>query len=134
MAESEGDFVVEVRLDHLRVDVADIDRAERFYVEALGLDRIVRYEIDNGVILQLGPGGRPPGVELWCEAGLVPRPSATEHLAFAVDDVHTMVEHVRALGYRVAREPWRIGGETVAFVLDPDEHLVELNDFADRRT
>ncbi|GHA33955.1 MULTISPECIES: VOC family protein [Streptomyces] len=124
--------MVGVRLDHLRVDVKDIDRAERFYSEALGLRRIVRYETENGVILQMGPGGAPPGVELWFESGLEPRPSATEHLAFAVDDVHGLLEHVRALGYEVVREPWQIGDETVAFVRDPDGHLVELNDFAGR--
>ncbi|WP_077058242.1 VOC family protein [Streptomyces sp. MP131-18] len=121
-----------MRLDHLRVDVEDIDRAERFYSEALGLQRIVRYETEKGVILQLGPDGAPPGVELWFEHGLEPRPSATEHLAFAVDDVCGLLERVRALGYEVVREPWRIGDETVAFVRDPDGHLVEFNDFAGR--
>jgi len=93
---------------------------------------IVRYEIDNGVILQMGPDGMPPGVELWFETGLVPCPSKTEHLAFAVDDVPHLVEHVRSLGYQVAKEPWSIGDETVAFVSDPDGHLVELNDFVGR--
>jgi catechol 2,3-dioxygenase-like lactoylglutathione lyase family enzyme len=124
--------VTRVQFDHLRIDVADMDRAERFYAEALGLERIVRYEVENGVILQMGPGGAPPGVELWLEAGLEPRPSKTEHLAFAVEDVHGLVEHVRSLGYEVAREPWQIARETVAFVLDPDGHLVEFNDFAGR--
>jgi catechol 2,3-dioxygenase-like lactoylglutathione lyase family enzyme len=119
-------------LDHLRVDVRDIDQAERFYAEALGLRQIVRYETDNGVILQMGPDGAPPGVELWFERELKPRPSETEHLAFAVDDVPGFVEHVRALGYEVAREPWKIDTETVAFVRDPDGHLVEINDFNGR--
>lgn len=118
-----------VKLDHLRLDVSDIDRAERFYSQALGLGLIVRYEIQNGSILQMGPDGRPPGVELWFEQGLQPCPSATEHLAFAVDEVRSLVEHVRELGYEVEREPFTIGTETIAFVRDPDGHLVEFNDF-----
>jgi catechol 2,3-dioxygenase-like lactoylglutathione lyase family enzyme len=124
--------VQRVTFDHLRLDVSDLDRAERFYRDALGLRPIVRYQIENGTILQMGWDGAPPGIELWFEEGLEPRPSSTEHLAFAVDDVGGLVERVRSLGYQIEREPWLIGGETVAFVLDPDGHLVEFNDFADR--
>jgi catechol 2,3-dioxygenase-like lactoylglutathione lyase family enzyme len=121
-----------VRLDHLRVDVSDIDVAERFYRAALGLERVVRYEIPDGVILQMAPDGVPPGVELWMERGLFPKPSATEHLAFAVDDVPAQVELIRSYGYEIDRDVFSIGDETIAFVRDPDGHLIELNDFNGR--
>ena len=61
-----------VRLDHIRLDVADIDAAERFYAEALGLRTVVRYDLGRRVILQMAPEGLPAGVELWWEDGLVP--------------------------------------------------------------
>jgi catechol 2,3-dioxygenase-like lactoylglutathione lyase family enzyme len=121
-----------VKLDHLRVDVRDLDVAERFYREALGLSEVVRYVLPDRTILHLAPGGVPPGVELWWERGLTPTPSATEHLAFAVPDVSAAIERVRALGYPVAIEPYPIGEETVGFVVDPDGHLIEFNDFRGR--
>jgi catechol 2,3-dioxygenase-like lactoylglutathione lyase family enzyme len=121
-----------VKLDHLRVDVRDLAVAERFYREALGLSEVVRYVLPDCTILQLAPDGTPPGVELWWEQGLTPRPSRTEHLAFAVADVSAAVEKVRSLGYQVHTEPYAIGEETVGFVRDPDGHLIEFNDFRGR--
>ncbi|MEU8591157.1 VOC family protein [Streptomyces sp. NPDC048664] len=118
--------------DHIRLDVADIDAAERFYADALGLSRVVRYDLADRVILQMAPDGRPAGVELWQERDLVPAPHPTHHVAFRVADVPALVEHVRALGYRVVTEPHRIEQETVAFVADPDRHTIELNDFRGR--
>nr|AVM80384.1 SepA [Streptomyces fimbriatus] len=123
-----------VAFDHIRLDVADIDVAERFYAEALGLSSVVRYELADRVILQMAPGGRPAGVELWQERDLVPRPHPTHHVAFRVADVPALVEHIRALGYQVVTEPYRIEQETVALVADPDRHTIELNDFLGRPT
>lgn len=120
--------------DHIRLDVADIDAAERFYADALGLSSVVRYELADRVILQMAPDGRPGGVELWQEQDLVPNPHPTQHIAFSVSDVPALVEHIRALGYHVVTEPYRIKQETVAFVADPDHHTIELNDFLGRPT
>ncbi len=123
---------VAVKLDHIRLDVADIDAAERFYAGALGLRRVVRYDLGSRVILQMAPDGLPAGVELWQEDGLAPAPHPTQHIAFAVSDVPALLGHVRLLGYRVLTEPYRIGAETVAFVADLDGHIIELNDFRGR--
>jgi catechol 2,3-dioxygenase-like lactoylglutathione lyase family enzyme len=120
--------------DHIRLDVTDIDAAERFYADALGLSSVVRYELTDRVIVQMAPDGRPAGVELWQERDLVPAPHPTHHVAFRVADVPALVEHIRALGYRVVAEPRRIAQETVAFVADPDRHTIELNDFLGRPT
>jgi catechol 2,3-dioxygenase-like lactoylglutathione lyase family enzyme len=121
-------------IDHIRLDVADIDVAERFYADALGLSSVVRYELADGVILQMAPDCGPAGIELWKERDLVPNPHPTHHVAFRVADVPALVEHIRALGYRVVTEPYRIEQETVAFVADPDRHTIELNDFLRRPT
>jgi catechol 2,3-dioxygenase-like lactoylglutathione lyase family enzyme len=121
-----------VKLDHVRLDVADVDAAEKFYARAIGLRRVVRYDLDGRVILQLAPDGIPAGVELWQEDGLTAAPHPTHHIAFSVSDVPALLGHVRSLGYRVLAEPYRVGAETVAFVADPDGHLIELNDFRGR--
>jgi catechol 2,3-dioxygenase-like lactoylglutathione lyase family enzyme len=123
---------VRIVLDHVRLDVADMGASERFYADVLGLRTVVRYTTDTGVIHQMGPGGAPPGVELWRTDGIDPRPHPTHHLAFAVSDVPAVAETARRLGYRVETEPYAIGDETVAFLADPDGHLVEVNDFRGR--
>ena len=120
------------QLYHVRLDVGDVERARAFYEQVLGLRPIVRYPIPGGTILQMGTSGRPPGVELWEERGLDVRPHPTEHVAFRVADVASLVERARRLGYEVHRPTFRIGDETVAFLRDPDGHLVELNDFRGR--
>lgn len=98
----------------------------------LELRPIVRYPIPGGTILQMGTSGRPPGVELWEESGVEVRPHPTEHVAFRVADVASLVERARQLGYEVHRTTFRIGDETVAVLRDPDGHLIELNDFRGR--
>jgi lactoylglutathione lyase len=112
---------------HAKLDVADLARSEHFYADLLGLVEIVRYEIPGGTILQLSPTGRSPGVELWYEASRpVAEPTAC-HIAFDVDDTRGWVERLRREGIDIAREPFDVGDETIAFVRDPDGYLVELN-------
>jgi len=121
-----------VRLDHVRLDVSDVSKSQRFYEEAVGLYPVVRYEIAGGIIQQLGANGRPPGVELWMEKGVNVTPHPTQHIAFFTQDVRMVIERIRRLGYKICREPFSIGDETVAFVRDPDGHLIEFNDFKGR--
>lgn len=122
----------EIRLDHIRLDVADVDAAARFYRDALYLAEVVRYDLGDRTIVQMAPHGEPAGVELWQERGLRPAPHRTHHVAFSVADVPAWVERIRALGYRIVEEPFGIGEETVAFIADPDGHTIELNDFRGR--
>ena len=112
---------------HAKLDVADLARSEHFYAGVLGLVEVVRYQIPGGTILQLSPTGRSPGVELWYEASR-PVAEATEcHIAFDVDDTRAWIERLRSEGVDIAREPFDVGDETIAFVRDPDGYLVELN-------
>ncbi len=127
-----GGLQVSIQLDHVRLNVSDMAASERFYKEALGLRRICSYILKTHRILQMGPGGLPPGIELWQEPGLVPEPSRTGHVAFKVDDVTALTEKARKLGYKVIRSPFVVDFETISFIADPDGHLIELNDFVGR--
>ncbi|GAB3066775.1 VOC family protein [Micromonospora schwarzwaldensis] len=122
--------MTDLTFDSARLDVRDMDAAEAFYRDALGFQRVFRYDIPDGVIQMMAPGGKPPGVELTMLTDLVPNASPTEHIAFLADDVPAWVERIRSLGYRVEREPFTIGDETMAFVLDPDGHRIELKHYA----
>lgn len=112
---------------HAKLDVADIARAEGFYRDLLGLREIVRYTIPNGVILQMSPTGASPGVELWYEEPVEPAPRTNLHIAFQVDDTRGLIAHLRQRGVEIAREPFEIGDEVIAFIRDPDGYLIELN-------
>ena len=126
-----GDVHVAV-IDHVRLDVSDIAASQRFYREVLELEEVVRYEHSDRVIVQMAPGRVPPGVELWLQRGQLPQPHPTHHLAFAVTSVDALVERARRLGCRVVEAPFQIGDERIAFLIDPDGHLIELNDFKGR--
>jgi catechol 2,3-dioxygenase-like lactoylglutathione lyase family enzyme len=113
---------------HAKLDVTDMERALAFYCGLLGCREIVSYPIPAGRIVQVSPTGRSPGVELWYEAPASPVPALGIHVAFAVDDTRVLVERLRAAGVAIAKEPFEIEDEVIAFVRDPDGYLVELNE------
>ena len=131
-----------MRLDHGGLLVSDVERAVRFYTDALGLERIPRPPTFDtpGAWLQVGEHHQ---IHLIGEADagrareMNPGYDAAEiaigygnHLALVVDDLDATVERARAAGV----EP---GGEIIArgdgvrrtFVTDPDRNMIELMEF-----
>ncbi len=123
---------LQVTLDHVRLDVADLERSTKFYEEALGLSTVVTYPIEGGAIRLLAHRGGRPGIELWAHDGLVVSPHQTHHVAFRVNDVRAAVDRVTTHGARIVEPIHSIGEESVAVVTDPDGHVIELNDFRGR--
>jgi len=116
------------RLDHFGVDVSDLDRAERFYVDVLGMSvdmrlpdqRLLRYG-DGNCALFLVPD-REPG-----SLSQVENPLGKNHHAFEVswDDLE------RARGLFAERgipchAPIDWGDHECLYFLDPDGNLLEL--------
>jgi catechol 2,3-dioxygenase-like lactoylglutathione lyase family enzyme len=142
---------VSTAFNHVGHCVADLDRAKRFYCEALGfvLEREIHppddsaarlmslppplrmtaaYLVRDGLVLELlhyGAPGRtqPPRVRPLNEPGLT-------HVSLSVDDVEAACERVRALGGTVVEES-NIG--SAVFVRDPDGQLIELLPMTYRR-
>lgn len=114
---------------HVKIDVEDLDRSLAFYSGKLGMRQIVRYEQKDGVtIVQVSPTGQPPGIELWHEP---PHPSSGTdriHIAIAVHRLRDLLEDLRRGGVNIVTEPFAIGQEVIAFLRDPDGHLIELNE------
>jgi catechol 2,3-dioxygenase-like lactoylglutathione lyase family enzyme len=116
------------RLDHFGVDVADLERAERFYTELLGMrvqmrlpDQVLLRYGDGSCALFLRPGRAPGGLEQ------IENPLGKSHHAFRVpyDDLARAVELFRARG--VPHHPaidW--GDHDCLYFLDPDGNLLEL--------
>ncbi len=116
------------RLDHFGVDVSDLDRAERFYVEVLGLSvemrlpdqRLLRHG-DGNCALFLKPD-RVPGA-----LALIENPLGESHHAFEVswDDLQRAQRLFaeRGIPYHA---PIDWGDHECLYFLDPDGNLLEL--------
>ena len=123
-----------MRILHTMLRVGDLQRAVRFYTEALGMkllrttDRpeqkyslaFVGYDDESrSAVLELTYNY---GVERY-DLG-----SAYGHVAVGVPDAKAACEKVRQLGGKVTREPGPVkGGTTVIdFVEDPDGYKIEF--------
>lgn len=122
------------RLDHFGIDVADLDRGERFYTEILGMTVAMR--LPDQVLLRYGDGAcalflrpdRPPG-------GLeqIQNPLGKPHHAFEVEHA----ELARAQALFVERSipyhpPIDWGDHDCLYFLDPDGNLLELVGYRSR--
>jgi catechol 2,3-dioxygenase-like lactoylglutathione lyase family enzyme len=116
------------RLDHFGVDVVDLDRAERFYTEVLGMDvvmrlpdqRLLRYG-DGNCALFLKPD-RIPG-----DAALIEHPLGKSHHAFEVSwDELQAARRLFAERGIPQHDPIDWGDHHCVYFLDPDGNLLEL--------
>ena len=146
-SESDHDAATAV-MNHVGQCVADIGRAEHFYVELLGFEVDRRLDVPDeaaGPLLGIAPPvglsatylrkgdfqlellgydrpGNPPFRErVLNEPGLT-------HLSFSVDDLDATVDRVESLGGEVVtRLPFAV------FVRDPDGQMLELLPMSFRR-
>jgi catechol 2,3-dioxygenase-like lactoylglutathione lyase family enzyme len=119
-------------VSELVLEVTELERSERFYVDKLGLPVVERWPHRNAVWVLAGPGTR---IGLWePQVGLEgSRGGAHVHFAMHVEerDFDSLVERLRAQGLDVPVHEF--GGlgtverrSRAAYVTDPDGHLVEF--------
>ena len=113
---------------HTMVRVADLDASLDFYCAKLGLEELRRIDNEAGrftLVFLAAPGDREAQVELthnW-------DPEALDggrnfgHLAYAVDDIYGLCQHLMDNGVTINRPP-RDG--RMAFVRSPDDISIEL--------
>lgn len=107
-------------IHHVSIDVDDVEAAERFYVDVLGMTRRDDRP-DFGV----------PGVWLDCGGQQVHLIGGTtpagggQHFAIAVDDLDATVDELRAVGV-VVSDPRPVGAARQVFLRDPAGNLVEI--------
>jgi len=115
------------------IRVRNLERARRFYRDALGMRVVNRGRMDaGGLFVHLKSPESSQVLELnWYP----PRTrfhepyangSELDHLAFWCRDVRADFGRLVSAGAEVAVEPWDEGGWTLAFVTDPDGIWIEL--------
>ena len=113
---------------HTMVRVTDVEASLRFYCAGLGLQETRRHENEKGryTLIFLGvPGDVGGEVELtynW-DPETYTGGRNFGHLAYGVDDIYGLCQHLQAMGITINRPP-RDG--RMAFVRSPDGVSVEL--------
>ena len=123
-----------MRMLHTMIRVADLEASKKFYVEALGMKVLREREYPEGkfTLCFVGYGDEASNtvIELTYNWGRTEYTigDAFGHLALGTDDIEGACERVRALGYKVVREPgpMKHGTTVIAFVEDPTGYKIEL--------
>jgi catechol-2,3-dioxygenase len=115
----------------LTLEARDLDRLERFYREAFGLDLLSR----DGDRVWLA-AGREARLGLWApgEKEFGDEGGRHVHYAFAADPgtLDAMVERLRCHGASVRGPEEHPGGDRSIYVEDPEGNVVEVWDFFER--
>ncbi|MBX3192740.1 MAG: lactoylglutathione lyase [Labilithrix sp.] len=123
-----------MRLLHTMLRASDLEASKRFYCEALGMKLLREKEYPEGkftlAFLGYGDESDHTVIELTYNWGKTDYTigDAFGHLAVGTDDIRAACDRVRALGYKVTREPgpMKHGTTVIAFVEDPTGYKIEL--------
>jgi lactoylglutathione lyase len=113
---------------HTMVRVSDVDESLNFYCNGLGLKEVRRRKDEAGrytLIFLAAPGHEDALLELtynW-DPEEYGEGRNFGHLAYQVDDIYALCEHLQSMGVTINRPP-RDG--RMAFVRSPDNISVEL--------
>lgn len=123
-----------MRILHTMLRVKDLDASIAFYENALGMKLLRKKDYPSGKFTLAFVGYQPESeaavIELtynWDDREYT-LGDAFGHIAIEVDDIKSVCEKVKSLGYRVTREPgpMKHGTRELAFIQDPDGYSIEL--------
>jgi catechol 2,3-dioxygenase-like lactoylglutathione lyase family enzyme len=115
------------KIDHILLEVADLEKSIAFYHDFLGLE--IKSQSRIFAMLQSGNVGLFLSSTHWDWDQKRPanaRPGWGMYLHFEVADVAAAVERARKAGYRIAQEPQKYSWGTEAFIADPDGYVLAL--------
>ena len=122
-----------------KIVVGDIDAAERFYTDVMGMKRVLRFQTGEGEfeldeVIMSSSGAYEGGHNLIVIRYLnQPAPTPGEGIfGFTVKDVDATITAVLAAGGTLHRPVRHLAehGIKVAFVKDPEGHMLELVEMA----
>ena len=115
---------------NVAIYVSDLERAERFYVDVIGLEALSRIETPNvrEVIVGAAAGGSRVMLAQRRDAPEVGSHGGIWKIFLETDDAPALYERAVAAGAEAVAPPkhleqWKV---TIAFVQDPDGYLLEL--------
>lgn len=119
---------------HTMIRVNNLEQSVDFYTKALGMNLISKSDYPDGeftlVFLSYGKTKDDPCIELTYNYGKhsYELGNAFGHLAFGTEDIKSTCEKVKAMGYKVVREPgpMKHGTTVIAFIEDPNGYKIEL--------
>ena len=110
-------------VDFIAYNVNDMDRAEAFYRDTLGL-RVLRPRGAPGTrsngFMEFDAGGTAIGL-----TAMGPLPNAA--MALAVDDVRAAIAELGANGVEIGLEPVDTGDCVIATISDPDGNVIIIH-------
>jgi predicted enzyme related to lactoylglutathione lyase len=122
-----GKFLGPPKIDHILLEVADLNKSMAFYHDLLGLE--IKSQSKDFAMLESGNVGVFLSSTHWDWDEKRPakvRPGWGMYPHFAVVDVAAMVERARKAGYKIAQEPRKYNWGTEAFVADSDGYVWAL--------
>jgi catechol 2,3-dioxygenase-like lactoylglutathione lyase family enzyme len=124
-----------MRIHLASVLVDDQERALRFYTEVLGFEKKSDVPLGEFRWITVVSPDEPDGTELLLEPDEHPAAKPFKEAlvadgipftSFAVDDVRTETERLRALGVRFTQEPAEMGPVTTAVLDDTCGNLIQI--------
>ena len=126
-ADAESPVDTAPKIDHILLEVSNLDASIAFYRDILGL----RPKSRSGDFVMLESGN--VGVFLWNARWDWEKPRSNGERQglgmyphFSVGDAATVVERARKAGYRIIQEPRTYSWGTEAFIADPDGYTWAL--------
>jgi lactoylglutathione lyase len=117
-------------IGNIAIYVSDLERSERFYVDALGLEVLTR--IDTPAVREVIVGSSSGGSNLMLaketSSGAPVRPDGIWKVFLFTDDVAELQQRAVAGGAQWVADPEHLEHfkVTIAFVKDRDGYLIEL--------
>lgn len=119
---------------HTMIRVNHLDESIKFYSEVLGMNLISKDDYPDGeftlAFLGYGKTKQDPCIELTYNYGKhsYDLGNAFGHIALSTNDIKGTCDKVRAMGYKVTREPgpMKHGKTVIAFIEDPNGYKIEL--------
>ncbi len=120
------------KIEHVGIQVRDLDRSIKFYTEILGLSLRKRVRMNETTELAFLPLGESE-IELICKTTeyTFAKEGIVNHLTFTVDDVAGILDHLRKHKVELIHEqPLFLEklGVRIAFFWGPDGEKLELFD------
>ena len=141
-----GAFMNISSFDHVSVPVRDIERSKAFYREVLGLAQIPRPAFNN-VGAWMAAGTLEIHLTVNLEVILRPAPlidTGEVHFAARVEDFDATMRHLEGMGFSESLPKGdpkqlvlRLAGPAPykqLYLIDPDNHVIEINDAAIKRS